>query len=47
MHDQIPQKATPSSACYVVYSKKSVILQTRDTNPIETDIGMKFSKNRL
>lgn len=44
MHGRVPQKASPGSACYDVYSAKSVILHLGETKPIETDISMKFSK---
>ena len=44
MHGRVPQKALPGSACYNIYSAKSVILHLGDTKPIEIDISMKFSK---
>ena len=44
VHAWVPEKAMPDSACYDVYTAKSVILHPGDTKATETDIGMKFSK---
>ena len=39
-----PEKATPGSACFDVFSAKCVSLEPGATKPIERDIGLKFSK---
>ena len=40
----VPEKATPGSGCLDVFSARCVTLEPGATRPIETDIGLKFSK---
>ena len=40
----VPKKATPGSACFDLFSASCVTLERGVTKPIETDIGLKFSK---
>ena len=42
-----PVKATPGSACFDVFSARCVTLEPRVTKPIETNIGLKFSKKYI
>ena len=42
-----PEKATSSSSCFDVFSAVSVTLEPGVTRPIETDIGLKFSKKHI
>ena len=44
VHPRTPEKATEGSACYNIFSARSLNLLPRETKAIETDIGMKFSK---
>lgn len=41
---RIPTKATPVTACFDVYSSRSVKLEPDVTRAIETDFGLKFPK---
>ena len=42
-----PEKATSSSSYFDVFSAVSVTLEPGVTRPIETDIGLKFSKKHI
>ena len=44
VHARTPEKATEGSACYNIFSARSLNLLPGETKAIETDIGMKFSK---
>ena len=41
---RVPEKATLGSACFDVFSARCVTLEPGVTRSIETDIGLKFSK---
>ena len=38
----IPEKVTPGSVCFGVFSARCVTLELWVTRPIETDTGIKF-----
>ena len=44
VHACVPKKATEDSACYDVFSARSLSIALGETKSVETDIGMKFSK---
>ena len=46
-HARLPTKKTPGSACFEVYSSRSVTLEPGVRRPIETDFGLKFSKEHI
>ena len=44
---RVPTKATPGSACFDVYSSRSVTLEPGVTRAIEKDFGLKFPKTYI
>ena len=44
VHARTSEKETEGSACYDIFSARSLNLLPGETKAVETDIGMKFSK---